>query len=144
MSSLFDDLWASAQPAFDGPMGEPVLVTPQVTKTRASRYVAGGADPANPAFTVVGIYRSEVVPTRVMGSGANSHENADVLVGKTTMDFDAAQFTAATRPVEDWHITLTTRPGAPAFRIASIKPDEVARVVCVLTPEVRVPQVSAP
>jgi len=130
--SAFAAAFGALQPAFDAAFGEPVLIEPQVGTARRNRYVVGGADPAKQPRQITGIFRGQTVVDRVQ-SGATNSETADVLAQQTTVDFAAALFDDTTMPQEGWVVVLTSRTGQPRWRIAAVKPDFVARIVCSLT-----------
>lgn len=131
--SGFAAAFAVAAAPLDILYGEPVRLRPQVNGA-AAEMVAGGDDPDRPARDLVGIFDDEAVISRVVGSGANTHDNADVVACKSQVDFDAALFpTAADLPVQGDVLELTDRPGPPRYAIVSVQPDGVSRVVCLVT-----------
>lgn len=119
--------------AQDAIFGETVRWAPQASGEE-SEYVSAGADPVRPERTLVGIFDEEAVISRVVGSGANSHDNADVVAGKSQIDFDASLFADLPGlPIQGDRLVLTDRPGSPCYRIVSVQPDDTCRVVCLLT-----------
>lgn len=124
---------AIADVATDALYGEVVEWRPQLSGA-AAEYVDGGADPARPVRTVTGIFDDDAVLVRTVGSGANTHENVDVLAGKSQIDLALNQFsTPAGLPVQGDLIALVSQPGTPIHQIVSAEPDEYGRLICLLT-----------
>lgn len=124
---------AAADVAVDAVYGTPVEWRPQVNGA-AAEYVAGGADPNRPSLTVTGIFDDDATVVRTVGSGANTHENADVLAGKSQIDMALDQFTTeAGLPVQGDLIALVSEPSVPVYQIVSAEPDEYGRLICLLT-----------
>jgi hypothetical protein len=128
MASFFDALWAAAQPAFDGAMGEPIRIEPE-TLTRRARVVADLPDPNLAPFEAIGIFRGQTVVDRTT-TRPGTTENVETVSQAVTADFVTSQFTDATTPRKGWNLVLVSRPGAPRYAIQDARPDMVARVVC--------------
>lgn len=124
---------AAADIAVDAVYGETVEWRPQ-SNGAAAEYVAAGADPARPVLTVTGIFDDDATIVRTVGSGANTHENADIVTGKSQIDMALDQFTTpAGLPVQGDVIALVSQPGTPLYQIVSAEPDEYGRIICLLT-----------
>jgi hypothetical protein len=130
MPSLFAALWSSVQTNFDAMFGEPVDLVPQLS----GKYIRGGDDPANPRRSLIGIFNDESIVDTVKGSGANTHENIDVLTRRTSVDFDQALFTGFPLPKPGWIIVATSQPGSPRYVVVTAEYDGISRVVCKVTP----------
>lgn len=131
MANLFRSLWKNARSNFDVALGETIEFRPQV----AGEIVVVGADPNRSVRALIGIFRDDVMISRPVGSGANTHETADVAVSQTQIDFDENLFPAiADRPRDGDILALVERDGAPEFQIESVEPDHLAKIVCVVTP----------
>lgn len=132
--SDFADAFAIGASALDALYGEPVQLVPQLNDETAA-VVVRGVDPNRPAQNLVGIYDDVAVISRVVGSGANTHDNIDVLASKAQVDLDAAQFpTTVSLPLQGDILVLTARAGAPRLSIVSVQPDNVSRIVCLVEP----------
>lgn len=127
--SAFADLFVARQPALDDAFGEPILVTHRL----AGQFVAGAADPDNPAFTAIGVLDVEGVI--VDDAGLKTGARSEVETLKPVVDFAFAQFgPGRLAPVKGTILTATDRTGAPQFEVVSRLPDGVGRVVFQLAP----------
>ena len=129
----FADAHAIGAEIHDVHFGETVRLLPQLSG-EATEFVSGGLDPDRPVRDVVGIFDDEPVISRVLGSGANTHDAIDVTTGKSQVEFDAALFpTPDDLPIQGDILALVERPGAPRYAVVSVQPDDTCRVVCLVT-----------
>jgi hypothetical protein len=127
--SAFADAFIGRQAALDSAFGEPLLIVPQL----AGEFTAAGADPANPAFTAIGVLDVEGVV--VDGSGRKTAARSEVETTNPVVDFALTQFgPGRPQPVKGWLITATSRLGSPSYAVLDALPDGVGRIVCQLAP----------
>ena len=130
MPSLFRSLWKGARPVFDDAMGETIEFRPQ----EDSELIVLGADDERPVRVLVGIFQNDVAVSRPVGSGANTHETADITVTQTQIEFSEDLFpTPADLPRDGDVFALTDRDGTPRYQVESVEPDRFAKVVCIVT-----------
>ncbi len=125
--SAFAAMFAVAQGPIDTVYGEPVTLVPQIG---GGRLAARGDDPNNPPRVgLIGCFGDDPDVAQTKGSGANTHDNADVLARRTLVDFDDALF-AAGLPPSGWLLVATSQSRQPRYEIVSAEHDGVSRVVC--------------
>ena len=125
--SRFLTQFAAKQGLLDNQYGEPL----EVRHILAGEFIAGAADPARPAFRVVGVLDTPDVI--VQGAGTMDGAKSELVASHPTVDFAVSAFTDThPRPVKGTVIVAVDRPGAPHYRILSVLPDGGIRLVCQL------------
>jgi hypothetical protein len=132
MPSLFAALWSSVQTNFDAMFGEPVDLLPQIINS-GSKYLRLGDDPGTPRRSLIGIFNDDSIVDTVKGSGANTHENIDVLTRRTSIDFDQTLFDGFPLPAQGWIIVATSQPRLPRYSVVTAEYDGLSRVICKVT-----------
>lgn len=135
MPSSFAADFAACSPDFDDEFGEPVVLIPQTKgKAGGNAYFKRPADETATGTPLVAIFTDETAIDRVLGSGANTHENVDVLTAKSSFEFDHSLFASHggpnPDPLEGWLIQAITQPRSPRYVITTVEPDGVSRLLC--------------
>lgn len=126
----YTEILALRQPLLDDFYGEQLQIVPWIV----GDVLAGGPDPSQPAFIVVGILDAPTRVERVEGAAGVIGARSDVTACAPQVDFAESVFgPAAPQPLENWRITAIERDGSPTFRIIGLpRPDGVGRLVCSL------------
>ncbi|MBY6239812.1 hypothetical protein [Methylosinus sp. Sm6] len=124
--SLFRDAFAAADADFDDNFGEPLQIIPVVVGE-----FLRNATPATPPLDVVGILD---LPTDILAVGRERDgARSEVIVQTPFAEFALQHFgPGAPLPKEGDEIVAPSRPGAPRYRVLSVKPDGVSRIICQL------------
>jgi hypothetical protein len=124
--SRFRDAFVAADADLDGAFGEALQIVPVVVGE-----FLRNATPAAAPYDVVGILD---LPTDILAVGRDRDAaRSEVIVQTPSAEFALQQFgPAKPAPKEGDEIVASLRPGAPRYRVLSVKPDGVSRIVCQL------------
>jgi hypothetical protein len=126
--SRYADLLSFRQPLLDNFYGEPLQIVPWVE----GDVLAGAADPAAPPFAVVGILDVPTKVDRVEGAASVVGARSDLVSPVPRVDFAATQFPPNHLPQEGWRVVALERAGQPQYRVSSVEPDGLGRIICAL------------
>lgn len=123
---------ANARRAVDRAMAERVRVTPMQT----GGAVLGAADPANPPYDTVGIYRQVAAIAEVHGVGAGRGQKMSARGARRGISFalGAVGQPGKPVPVPGWHLQLLDQEGQPSFRLITAEFGGAGRISFDLVP----------
>ena len=98
----------------------------------AGDMLAGGPDPARPAFVAMGVLDFETKIQRVEGQAGVTGARSDLVTPTPHADFDMRAFDNGPQPEAGWRIEAIDRAAAPVFKIIAVQLDGVARITCPL------------
>jgi hypothetical protein len=130
MPSYFADAFSALSPEFDDRFGEPFTLIAQIEDDRAE-FIEKGEDRTIPERILTGIFSDDPVTVQTLGSGANTHDNNDVLSRRTMIDFALELFAdpvAQPYPKAGWILQANDEPGLPQYQVISAQPDGVSRL----------------
>lgn len=123
---------AMARRACDRAFAEQVLVTPM----RSGGAVLGAADPANPPYVTVAIYREVSALQEVRGVGAGRGQKMEARGARRGLSFalGAVGSPGKPLPLPGWHVSLIEREGQPSFRFVPASAGAMGRISYDLVP----------
>ncbi|MCW2319238.1 hypothetical protein M2322_004807 [Rhodoblastus acidophilus] len=128
--SRFGDQLKARQPLLDRRYGDLVTIIPWL----AGDMLAGGPDPATPAYELFGILDIPTKIQRVQGASGVIGSRADTLAQAAQFDFAVSALASDKgvnpTPKEGWRLQPVEPAGAPVYSIKSVEPDGLGRIVC--------------
>jgi hypothetical protein len=125
--SLFRNLASTSFMGLDAVFGEAI----ELRRVAAGEFVRSSDDDG--VFMVTGVL--DIPSEDVRGFGGSDGATSEVVAQKPTVEFAASIFEGdVPTPQEGDEITATDRQNTPRYRVLSVKPDGVSRIVCQLAP----------